>query len=139
MATVHFYEKPGCVNNTRQKQLLIKAGHRLVVYDLLHYPWAECPEKLRSFFGSLPVVDWFNRSAPAIKNAEVDPAQLSEAEALALMQETPILIRRPLLEVDGERRAGFAAVEIENWLGLLVDPTLETCSKPAHKPGCSHE
>ncbi|MDD4914410.1 MAG: nitrogenase-associated protein [Methylococcales bacterium] len=137
MATIHFYEKPGCVNNTRQKQLLTKAGHRLVIYDLLQHRWVDEPEKLRSFFGNLPVSAWFNPSAPAIKNAEIDPASLDEQQAIALMVASPILIRRPLMEVDGRRRAGFDAAEVESWLGLSsVDPALETCVKRRDAQAC---
>ena len=139
MATIHFYEKPGCINNTRQKQLLSKAGHLLVVYDLLAQPWAENREKLRSFFGDMPVADWFNRSAPAIKNGEIDPESVSEQQAIDLMAANPLLIRRPLLEVDGRRRSGFDAERIEAWLGLAIDasaPSLETCPKQHEKQAC---
>ncbi|WP_256361249.1 hypothetical protein [Methylomonas koyamae] len=83
MATVHFYEKPGCLNNTRQKQLLSAAGHLLVVYDLLQQPWAKQQAKLRSFFGDKPVAEWFNRSAPAIKQGLIDPEMLDEDQAIA--------------------------------------------------------
>ena len=139
MATIHFYEKPGCVNNARQKQLLSKAGHTLVVYDLLHQPWADQPEKLRSFFGDMPVADWFNRSAPAIKNGEIAPEKLSEQQAIELMVANPLLIRRPLLEVDGRRQAGFDSERIEAWLNLPVDassPDLETCPKQQETQAC---
>ena len=116
--------------------LLSQAGYTLVVYDLLRQPWANEPEKLRSFFGDMPVTEWFNHSAPAIKYEEIDPAALDEQQAIALMVASPILIRRPLLEVDGRRRAGFDAESIEAWLGLPVDPALETCVKPHDKPSC---
>ncbi|MDD1622883.1 MAG: nitrogenase-associated protein [Methylococcaceae bacterium] len=140
MATVHFYEKPGCINNTKQKQLLSKAGHLLVVHDLLRHPWAEDTAKLRSFFGDLPVADWFNRSAPAVKNGEIAPETLDEQQAIALMVANPILIRRPLLEVEGRRQAGFDAEQIGAWLGLAdqaVAPDLETCPKQHAKQACS--
>lgn len=140
MATVHFYEKPGCINNTRQKQLLSQAGHTLIIHDLLRHPWAEDAAKLRSFFGDLPVADWFNRSAPAIKNGEIDPATVDERRAIALMVADPILIRRPLLEVDGRRQAGFDADQIDAWLGLAdkaVAPDLETCPKQHAEKACS--
>jgi nitrogenase-associated protein len=136
MATIHFYEKPGCANNTRQKMLLSKAGHTLVIYDLLKHPWINAPEKLRSFFGDLPVSEWFNRSAPAIKYEEIDPDALDEQQAIELMLASPILIRRPLLEVDGRRRAGFDVETIAAWLGLAVDPAAETCVKSHDKPSC---
>lgn len=139
MATIHFYEKPGCLNNTQQKQLLREAGHLLVVYDLLQQNWAEEPAKLRSFFGDMPVADWFNRSAPAIKNGEILPDSVSAEQAIELMLVTPLLIRRPLLEVDGRRQAGFDPDTIEAWLGLPANPRghdLETCTKQQDKPGC---
>jgi len=139
MATVHFYEKPGCFNNSRQKQLLVKAGHLLIVHDLLKFPWASYPQRLRSFFGNMPVSDWFNRSAPAVKNGDVDPELLNEREAIDLMIVDPILIRRPLLEVDGRRRAGFDADQIDAWLGLAEEPKeadLETCPKQHKARAC---
>jgi nitrogenase-associated protein len=139
MATIHFYEKPGCLNNTRQKQMLREAGHLLVVYDLLQQTWADDPAKLRSFFGDTPVADWFNRSAPAIKNGEITPEAVSEEHAIELMIAMPLLIRRPLLEVDGRRQAGFDPEKIEVWLGLPANPQgpdLETCPKQQDKKGC---
>jgi len=139
MATIHFYEKPGCANNTRQKQLLSQAGYTLIVYDLLKQAWQEQPEKLRTFFGDTPVVEWFNKSAPAIKYEEIDPAQLTEQQALDLMVASPILIRRPLLEIDGRRRAGFDAETITTWLNLSADKAssdLETCTRPLDKQAC---
>ena len=139
MAIVHFYEKPGCFNNTRQKQLLVKAGHLLIVHDLLRFPWATNRPRLRSFFGDLPVTEWFNRSAPAIKNGEIQPELLNERQAIDMMVADPILIRRPLLEVDGRRRAGFDAENIDAWLGLFeafVDQDLETCPKQHKQQAC---
>ncbi|WP_150047200.1 MULTISPECIES: ArsC/Spx/MgsR family protein [Methylomonas] len=140
MAIVHFYEKPGCINNNKQKQLLSKAGHLLIVYDLLQQPWKQDRAKLRSFFGSMPVQEWFNRSAPAIKSGAINPDILSEPEAIELMVSDPILIRRPLLEVDGKRRAGFEAEQIDAWLGLDTnrdanDP--ETCTRQHRQQACS--
>ena len=138
MATIHFYEKPGCINNTRQKQLLSKAGHLLVVYDLLQEPWASNREKLRSFFKDMPVADWFNRSAPAIKNGEIIPETLSEHQALELMVANPILIRRPLMEANGHRCSGFNAESIQAWLDLTPEVAaqdLETCPRQHDQQG----
>ncbi len=139
MAIVHFYEKPGCFNNTRQKQILVKAGHLLVVHDLLQFPWSQNRERLRSFFNDLPVPEWFNRSAPAVKNGEIDPDSVTEVEAIDLMISDPILIRRPLLEVDGRRKAGFDIDSIDAWLGLAEktpDTDLETCPKQHKHQAC---
>lgn len=140
MAIVHFYEKPGCFNNARQKQLLVKAGHLLIVHDLLRFPWAENRARLRSFFGDLPVVEWFNRSAPAIKNGDIKPEMVSERQAIDLMISDPLLIRRPLMEVEGRCRAGFDIETIDAWLGLQAetkDGDLETCPKQHKKLACS--
>ncbi|MGZ0076833.1 ArsC/Spx/MgsR family protein [Methylomonas sp. YC3] len=139
MATVHFYEKPGCLNNTRQKQLLSAAGHLLVVYDLLQQPWGREPGKLRSFFGDMPVADWFNRSAPAVKQGLVDPNTVSEDEAIALMVAQPLLIRRPLMEVNEQRVCGFDQQQVDAWLGLAAlasQKDLETCPKQSRSEAC---
>ncbi len=139
MAIVHFYEKPGCLNNARQKRLLSEAGHTLIVHDLLQQSWANDRAKLRSFFGDLPVKEWFNRSAPSIKNGEINPEMLNEREAIELMIGNPLLIRRPLLEVDGRRRAGFEMETITAWLDLAAEPSqadLETCPKQHGHQAC---
>ena len=137
MAIVHFYEKPGCQGNKRQREILLQAGHIVFVYDLLQEQWSNAPEKLRSFFGDLPVKDWFNRNAPQIKNRSVFPETLDEDQAIALMIADPILIRRPLLQVNGRRRAGFAAEDIEAWLNVEFDGRdLESCRKRTHSAAC---
>lgn len=141
MAIVHFYEKPGCINNSRQKQMLAAAGHQLVVYDLLQFPWGRHKDQLRDFFADLPVAEWFNRSAPAVKNGTVIPEQASEQQALDWMVADPLLIRRPLMEADGKRRAGFDPVAVDAWLGLAEQDAgkaddLETCPKTQHQQAC---
>jgi nitrogenase-associated protein len=137
MTIVHFYEKPGCTGNKRQREILLEAGHIVFVHDLLQQPWSDQPGKLRSFFGDLPVAAWFNRSAPAIKNGEVLPEALDEERAIALMVSDPLLIRRPLLEADGRRRAGFDAREIEAWLEVDVGgENLESCPQRVRAPAC---
>lgn len=127
MAVVTFFEKPGCRNNTRQKALLTASGHVVEARDLRQEAWT--PARLRPFFGDRPVAEWFNPTAPRIKSGEVDPAALSEAEALALMVADPILIRRPLLAVAGDCRVGFEPAAIDAWIGLSApaDGDVETC------------
>lgn len=133
MTDVIFYEKPGCANNARQKLLLEKAGHRLEVRNLLEEPWTAAA--LRSYFGSRPVFEWFNKAAPRVKSGEVDPAALGAEDALALMLSDPILIRRPLIEAEGERVVGFDPGFIDTWIGLNEaapkDSDLETCRRPS--------
>lgn len=133
MKTIHFYEKPGCISNARQKKILANAGHLLVVYDLSSQAWGQQQAKLRSFFGHQSVANWFNPNAPQIKHGELNPALLTESQAIALMVATPLLIRRPLIEIDGQRWAGFHQEQLENWLGQSLSHEgydLEACLHP---------
>jgi nitrogenase-associated protein len=135
MATITFYEKPGCGNNTRQKALLAAAGHEVVARNLLTEPWTQ--QRLLDFFGERPIAEWFNRAAPRVKSGEIIPELLDEEAALDLMLDDPLLIRRPLIEADGRKEAGFDQEMIHAWLGL--SPTggdLETCPKPVSHTHC---
>lgn len=131
MVRVVFYEKPGCINNGRQKGLLRAAGHTLELRNLLTEWWT--PETLRPFFGNLPVSEWFNRSAPRIKSGELVPECLDEAAALAAMVADPLLIRRPLMQVGGECRVGFDPAAVAEWIGLetALAGDLESCPRGA--------
>lgn len=116
MSTVIFYEKPGCKGNARQKALLTAAGHLVEARNLKAEPWTKA--RLYAFLCPLPVSQWFNPSAPAIRDGEIDPLAFSADEALSLLVVNPLLIRRPLLEVGEERRGGFVAKDIDAWIGL---------------------
>ncbi|MEJ2552423.1 MAG: ArsC/Spx/MgsR family protein [Gammaproteobacteria bacterium] len=138
MAEIFFYEKPGCANNAQQKQLLKAAGHTVIVRNLLAEAWTA--EHLRSFFGELPVRDWFNRAAPRVKSGEVDPERLAADAGLELMLTDPLLIRRPLMECEGRRLAGFDAGRVEAWLGTSLElearGDLQTCRHNPSTPPC---
>ena len=139
MATVIFYEKPECANNKRQKRLLIEAGHTVIAKNLLTEVWQA--EQLRLFFADLPVRDWFNYSAPAIKYGEFEPDTLNEQQALALMLENSLLIRRPLMQVGDVRKAGFNQQQIDAWLGLSPissEQGLESCPRSDSTGWCNH-
>jgi nitrogenase-associated protein len=129
VAKVVFYEKPGCAGNARQKALLRQSGHDLDVRDLLTTPWTA--ERLRSFFGERPVAEWFNAASPRVKSGEVRPGELDAEAALALMRADPLLIRRPLIEVDGRRETGFDPAFIDAWIGLkpASTPVGEACPR----------
>ena len=130
MATVVFYEKPGCGNNTKQKVWLAASGHTVLAKSLLTEKWTT--ERLRPFFGDLPVAQWFNPSAPRVKSGEVNPAALDAQTALAMMLEEPLLIRRPLMEVEGELRVGFDPEAVNAWIGLnnaKPEGDIEACPK----------
>lgn len=138
MADVIFYEKPGCAGNAKQKSLLKLAGHRLFVKNILTAPWSV--ETLRPFFGDKPIAEWFNRNAPQVKNGVIDLQCMTEEGAMRAMLMTPILIRRPLMEVDGVKSAGFDADYIDRWIGLSRDSQtvlhhdLEQCRSNNGKP-----
>lgn len=137
MARVVFYEKPGCQGNQRQKALLEAAGHTVEARDLRHEPWTA--ERLLAFLSPLPVAEWFNRSAPAVKSGEIVPENLGFETALRLLLEQPLLIRRPLLEVGDERRVGFDAPAVAAWIGLdgvtLPDDDIGSCVHGAEGHG----
>lgn len=102
---IKFYEKPGCTNNTRQKLLLQSCGHEVIACSLLTEAWTA--ETLKPFFTGMPVSEWFNSAAPRIKSGEVNPADLDENDALQVLLADPLLIRRPLMEVDNTFICGF--------------------------------
>jgi nitrogenase-associated protein len=149
MAVVTFYEKPGCSGNAKQKKILEAAGHTVVPRDLFKTPWTD--DGLRAFFGALPVVEWFNANSAGVKSGEIVPADYDEAAALALLKKHPLLIRRPLLEVDGVRKVGFDVAAIDAWIGLgadLPDEDMEACQHGqeghvcqghAHDHPCGHD
>ena len=128
MATIIFYQKPGCATNARQIQALKSAGHDVVVQDILKEPWHA--DELRSFFRNMPVGSWFNRAAPRVKSGEANLDSIDAASALALMVSDPLLIRRPLIDLDGIRCAGL---DREPALSLLGHQTQE------HLQGCLHQ
>jgi len=127
MAHVIFFEKSGCAGNARQKALLQDSGHHVLARDLRNKDWSN--HALLEFLGGLPVGQWFHPSAPAIKSGEIVPADLDEPTALALLRDNPLLIRRPLLQVGHERRVGFDAAAIHDWIGLihLPEDDIEAC------------
>ena len=130
MAQVIFYEKPGCINNAKQKALLWAAGHEVTAYNLLKTPWTVA--SLRPFFGDRPVVEWFNKTAPQVKLGEVVPETLDEQTALELMVQHPLLIRRPLIQVGDVCRVGFDRNQIDASIGLTptnIFEDLETCPR----------
>ncbi len=138
MAKVIFYEKPGCINNTKQKTLLTAAGHQVEARNLLTENWTA--ESLHPFFVSLPVTEWFNRSAPRIKSGEVIPSELDEQTALKLMVAEPLLIRRPLIQVEEVYQVGFNLEKIDTWIGLNSlegrNQDIETCPRSHETTPC---
>lgn len=132
MLSVNFFEKPGCITNAKQKKLLRRAGVEIIAKDLLTHGWSK--EELLSFLADTPVTAWFNQNAPAIKLKQVQPESLSEQQALKELIDDPILIRRPLIDVNGHKMCGFQTDILANLLGLplatLDGSNMESCSNP---------
>jgi nitrogenase-associated protein len=137
MHEVVFYEKPGCVTNARQKALLERHGCQLSVRNLLSEHWTE--ERLYEFLEQRPVTEWFNPAAPQIKAGKVDPETLDIRSAMALLLQDPILIRRPLLDTEYGKTAGFDNAELLQALGVQpgeINAGNQACSKPDQENGC---
>jgi nitrogenase-associated protein len=116
---IHFYEKPGCINNSKQKRLLEQHGHRIEAHSLLDQHWNAAT--LRLFFNDMPVSEWFNRAAPRVKSGEIVPEAFDEQSALEAMIQDPLLIRRPLLDAYGELACGFDNPLVKELLGGNTD------------------
>ena len=130
---IDFYEKPGCVNGEKQKQILQQAGHSLNCINILSEQWTK--EMLLPFVEGKAVVEIMNYTAPAIKNGVIDPASLSFDEAVSLMIEAPILIKRPLLKIADQYLQGFTDERLAPYLGdwtgeedVTTCPNLQTLS-----------
>jgi nitrogenase-associated protein len=96
-------------------------------------------ESLRPFFANNPVSGWFNESAPRVKSGELDLDRLNESEALDLMINDPILIKRPLMLYQSLMQSGFVAGPVLDFLGIKLehDNDLQTC--PMTPQNCETE
>ena len=116
MAKITFYAKSNCINNHKQIKLLKAAGHQVTERDILTETWAS--DELRGYFGSSPVNEWFNMTAPAIKSGRFSTDGISESQALEAMTNDPLLIRRPLMDIGGQKLCGFRKDELDQIIGL---------------------
>jgi nitrogenase-associated protein len=123
-----FYEKTGCSGNAKQKELLKSHNISFSVKSLLDTRWSK--ETLSEFFKGLEVIDIFNPFAPQIRDKEIDISKLSKDEAIELMIKNPILIKRPLLDINGVKICGFDIEKINELLNINIDTNkkLNTCS-----------
>jgi arsenate reductase (glutaredoxin) len=115
VAFIQFFEKPGCINGEKQKRILIDAGNVVECVNILEYSWNR--EELAHFFAVNEPSLIMNLTAPAIKKGEIIPAKLQYDEAVSLMIENPILIKRPLIRVDGLSIQGFTNKRLTPYLG----------------------
>jgi len=127
MPVVTFYEKIGCATNQKQKKLLIEKGCTLEVKSLLDAKFT--PQELIRFFRPLPTADWFNPNAPQIKKGNLNPKSFSAEEAILACIKEPILIKRPLLIIQGKHLCGFDTEVISQLLNTPLKNIDNTCSK----------
>jgi len=116
MATILFYEKPGCQNNIRQKKILELSGHIVEPINLLVHQWTT--EELGHFLGEKPIAECFNPAAPAIKSGLINPFEFSKEEALEIMIKEPLLIKRPLLKIGNQCIQGFDTSLLQQMINL---------------------
>ena len=114
-----FFEKPGCITNAKQKKMLRELGVDVKAKSILSEPWSFA--SLMAFFESLPVASCFNENAPMVKSGEVVPSALSRDEAIALMLDEPILIKRPLIRISETSICGFDIPQICQELSLKIE------------------
>lgn len=122
-----FYEKPGCSGNARQKEILKSYGLEICEESLIDTKWTK--ESLKEFFSDLEVKEIFNIFAPKVKNGMIDISKLTLDEAIELMIEEPILIKRPLIDINGTKICGFDINKINKKLqmNISLDKKVDTC------------
>lgn len=142
MAHIVYYTKLGCMTAAKQIKLLADSGHQVDVRDLLAHEWTK--EELLSYFGKMPVSEWFNVKSPRVKSGEIDPDAYCADQALELMLADHLLIHRPMMAAGGRRVCGFDPEQVHAWVGLgetlyqrAAGEDFVSCSQPAaNVPRC---
>lgn len=137
MATVIFYEKPGCINNSKQKKLLREAGHEVDARNLLTESWSK--ESLIPYLDRAACENWINRSHPDLKSGALK-LRITQPDAIidALCND-PLLIRRPLMQIADNYYQGFDAEMLNRVIGLqqLPQEDIEACPRTHSQQACS--
>lgn len=135
---LHFYGKPVCQTNRHQLALLRKAGVEMKVHDLLTTDWT--PQTLQPYLSARPVHEWFNPSAVAIKQGDIDPYAFDAEQALIILSNDAALIRRPLIRIEDTagitHTCGFDRAALEARLGASFEKELRETEKDDE--ACSH-
>jgi arsenate reductase-like glutaredoxin family protein len=63
----------------------------------------------------------FNSFAPQVRDKEIDITKLSKDEAINLMIKNPILIKRPLMQINGVKICGFDIDKINELLNINIE------------------
>lgn len=110
MAKIMFFEKTGCKNNTKQKQILEHNGHEVEAIDIINYQWTK--QALLAFFNDIEPKHWFNLNAPSITNGSIITGSFDKDTALEALLNEHILIKRPLMVIGSTKLVGFNIEEI---------------------------
>jgi len=114
-----FYEKPGCLGNKKQKELLKSNGLEFEVKSILDTKWDK--KTLELFFVGLEKNDIVNETAPKIKKGEIDLNSITKEQLIYKMINDPILIKRPLIIVEDSKICGFDMAKLNDVLDLELD------------------
>ena len=68
--------------------------------DFFDDPFSE--DDLRKLLGERPPSEHFSWNSPSRRKLGIDRDKTSEGELIALMLQEPRLIRRPIIEIDGQ-------------------------------------
>ena len=119
---VIFYEKTGCSGNARQKALLKEHGVSLEVRSILDTMWDQ--PTLEAFFKDLTPKEMINPFAPQLKDGTLNLEDYTKESLIEAMIKTPILIRRPLLQIGEVKLCGFDILKLNTLLKISM-PTPE--------------
>jgi nitrogenase-associated protein len=123
MATITFFEKTGCVNNTKQKQILQLSGHIVTPINLISYDWTI--EELEEIFKDTMPESCFNLNAPQITSGEINPKSYTKSEALQALLNEHILIKRPILKINDSYIVGFNTDKLDELFDISTTPNLQ--------------
>lgn len=132
---VVFYEKTGCSGNARQKALLKEHGVSLEVRSILDTPWDK--PTLEAFFEGLTPKEMLNPFAPQLKDGTFTLEDYTKESLIEAMLETPILIRRPLLQIGEAKLCGFDIEKLNTLLKISM-PTPEHINACLSSDACNN-
>ncbi|KHG35108.1 MULTISPECIES: ArsC/Spx/MgsR family protein [unclassified Sulfurospirillum] len=130
-----FYEKTGCSGNARQKALLREYGIEIEVRSLLETPWDK--PTLEAFFEGLTPREMLNPFAPQLKDGTFKLAEYTKESLIEAMIRTPILIRRPLLQIGDVKLCGFDIARLNELLHVTM-PVPENINACLSSDACNN-
>lgn len=114
MAKMIFFANNNCTSSCQKKELLLKAGNSLQCLDLLKQEWTR--ESLLPFVRGRDPLQIMDSSAEEIKSGAIDPLLLTFDKAVELMVASPVLIKGPLVQVDGLSIQGTADKRLQRYM-----------------------